>query len=264
MGTKDTRDKTIKSTQTAFDIIDIIASRDRPSTTEIATEVEYSRSTVHYHLKTLKQNRYVIQDDDGLRLGLRMARLGNLALEQHGLRGVIEKPADNLSTEANATAHVAVKEQNKLVWLYRSEDHELDEFVVDPGMETDIHCTAYGQAILAHIPSDTVDEIVGTYGLPAKTDQTLTTREEFDDRLSTIRKLGFAYSAEEHTTGVSSIAAPIIDDQTDEVVGAIGISDRDDQISNPYKHTKARRFSDALPGLVQQAAQIAGDKVTNM
>lgn len=260
MGTQDTTEKTIKSTQTAFDIIETIANRDRPSVTEIASAVEYSRSTVHYHLKTLKQNRYVIQDDDGLRLGLRMTHLGDLARQQHGLSGVVEESADNLAREADADACVAVKERNKLVWLYRATNRTLAEFTADPGRETAIHSTAYGQAILAYMSPEIVDEIVDQ-GLSAETERTLTTGEELERRLSMVRKLGLAYSSEEHTVGISSIAAPIIDESTDEVLGAIGISNHHDEINNPYKHPKAQRFSDELPGLVKQTAQIASSAV---
>lgn len=50
MGSDNTSKKKIKSTQKAFDIIDAIAESEKPSVTDIANEVEYSRSTVHYHL----------------------------------------------------------------------------------------------------------------------------------------------------------------------------------------------------------------------
>ncbi|WP_114579533.1 IclR family transcriptional regulator [Saliphagus sp. LR7] len=261
MGTQDTTEKSIKSTQTAFDIIETIADRDRPTITEIAAAVEHSRSTVHYHLKTLERNRYVIQDEDGLRLGLRMTRLGDLARHQHGLSGAVEEAADNLAREADADACVAVKERNKLVWLYRATDRTLTEFSADPGREAAIHSTAYGQAILAYTAPEAVDAIVESQGLPAETERTLTTREELDQRLSMVRKLGVAYSSEEHTVGISSIAAPILDESTGEALGAIGISDRHDEINDPYKHPKAQRFSDELPGLVKQTAQIASNAV---
>lgn len=263
MVSTDTSEKTIQSTQTAFDILEAIGRHGHASITEIAEDVDYSRSTVHYHLKTLEQNRYVVNGDDGFRLGLRMARLGNLSLLNHGLRGVVEGPTQDLAAEADATAHVAVEEGNRLVWLYRAVAGADDELPTDVGMETHLHCTAYGQAILAHSSTDAVDEIVQDDGLPAVTDETLTDPADLDARLATVRDLGFAYSAEEHRDRFSAIAAPIVDEESETVVGAIGITDASDRIDDPYKHTKARRFSDELPGLVQQAARIAGDKLTD-
>lgn len=254
-------EKTIQSTQTAFDIIETIANHGQATITEIASEVQYSRSTVHYHIKTLQQNRYVIKDEEGFRLGLRTARLGNLALQNHRLSGLVEKPAENLSTELGASAHVAVREGNQLVWLYRESPEDVSGLQTNVGTGTDMHCTAYGQAILAYSPPEVVDRIVEEYGLPGVTDETITERDALDDRLATIRDLGFAYSAEEYQEEVSSVAAPIINEANDTAVGAIGITDSHDRINDPYKHTKARRFSDKLPGLVQQAARIASDNL---
>lgn len=240
-----------------------IAEQERPSITEIADRTNCSRSTVHYHLKTLQQNRYVVRDEDGLRLGLRMAHLGNRALRKHRLTGRVEKTVDNLAAETDAVAHVAVKEGNRLVWLYRSSTDGADgDFPTEVGKESHIHCTAYGQAILASLPSDAVERVANDSGLPAVTDKTLTDPEALKDRLTTIRQLGFAYSSGEYRKGISSIAAPIYD-ETDSVVGSIGISNTCSRIDNPYKHPKARRFSDELPGSVTKAAHIACDRVSD-
>jgi DNA-binding IclR family transcriptional regulator len=262
MGSNGTEQKTIKSTQTAFDIVETIAERGRGTITEIAEEVEHSRSTVHYHLQTLQQNHYVIKDDQGFRLGLRMARLGDLALQNHRLSGLVEPITEELATEVDAVAHVGVPEGDELVWLCRSSNGDTGELPTNVGTETPMHCTAYGQAILAQYADDVVADLVEANGLPELTKHTLTDREALDERLETIRKLGFAYSAEEYREGISSIAAPIIDED-DEAVGAIGVTASDDRIDDPYKHTKARRFSDELPGLVRQSARIASDKLTD-
>lgn len=262
METNTEEEKTVQSARTAFKITEIIAEQDRPSITTIADAVDCSRSTVHYHLKTLQQSHYVIRDEDGLRLGLRMARLGNLALRQHQLTGIVEKMTDDLAMETDAVAYVAVREGNKLVWLYQSSNNDLDGLSTDIGKETHIHCTAYGQAILAYTPSDTIETVINNSGLPAVTEKTLTDRDTFEDRLVTIRQLGFAYSPEEYQAGLSSIAAPILDESND-AVGAIGITDSHSRIDNPYKHAKARRFSDELPGRVQKAARIASNRVSD-
>lgn len=262
MDTNDTEEKTIQSARTAFAIIEIIAERDSPTITDIADAVDCSRSTVHYHLRTLQRSNYVVRGEDGLCLGLRMARLGNVALRKHRLTGIIEETTDALAMETDTVAHVAVKEGNKLVWLYQSSSSDLDDLPAAVGKETPLHCTAYGQAILAYAPSDTIETVVAESGLPAVTEKTITDRETLEDRLATVRQLGFAYSPEGYQDGLSSIAGPIFDD-SDDVVGAIGITDSHHRIDNPYRHPKARRFSDELPSHIQKAARIASDKVSN-
>lgn len=262
METNSTPKKKIKSTQTAFDIIESIAEAERPSVSDIAEEVDHSRSTVHYHLQTLQQNRYVVRDEKGFRLGLRMAHLGNLALRKHRLTGIVEKIADGLAADTDAVAHVAVKERNKLVWLYRSEDSHIEDLPTTVGNQVELHCTAYGQAILAHLPEESVASVLAECSLPAHTENTLTDRDTLEDRLSKVRQLGFAYSSGEFVDGIASIASPIISDE-DGVIGAIGVTTLDNQIENPYMHTKARRFSDELPGKIRDTARIVGDHLDN-
>ncbi len=255
--------KTIQSIETAFAIIEHIAETDRPSVSEIAAEVGCSRSTAHYHLKTLQQNRYVIRDTEGLRLGLRVARLGDLALRESDLHGIIEKNADDLAAETDAIAHVAVKEGEKMVWVYRSSDGKITDLQTEVGRETYVHCTAYGQAILAYMPEERVNALIERFGLPAITDQTITEADDLEEQLEVIREIGFAYSVGGFHREMSSIAAPIFD-TTGTVVGTIGITNASKHINNPYKHAKARRFSDELPSHVQKAARIASDNLADL
>lgn len=262
MATEDTSTKHIKSTKTAFAIIEAVAKRDRPSVSNIAEEVGHSRSTVHYHLKALQQNQYVIRDDEGLRLGLRMAHLGRLALQKHRLTGTVEQTTEELATDTNAVSHVGVKEGDKLVWLYRSDNTDIENLPTSLGKEVELHCTAYGQAILAHLPSESLESIIENRGLPAYTEKTLTDRDKLESRLSKVRQLGFSYSSGEFIEGIASIASPIVSDD-DVVLGAIGITTFDNRIDNPYMHTKARRFSDELPGKVKDAARVASDRLDN-
>ena len=260
MPTNHTQEKIIKATQTAFDIIEAVAELDQPTVSKIAEEVDYSRSTVHYHLKTLQKERYVIADNGGFRLGLRMARLGNLSIRDHRLTEVVEEPADDLAAATGATAHVAVEEDGALVWFYRSPPDGSDDPPTAVGLEAPIHCTAYGQAILAHMSPEEVSELVESHGLSPVTSETLTDPGALRERLDTVQDLGFAYSAREYSDGFSSIAAPIVDTE-DSIVGSIGIMASYDWIDDPYKHAKARRFSDELPGLVRKAAQSASDRL---
>jgi DNA-binding IclR family transcriptional regulator len=260
MGSDNTSKKKIKSTQKAFDIIDAIAESEKPSVTDIANEVEYSRSTVHYHLQTLQQGRYVIRDEEGLRLGLRMARFGDLALRKHRLSGIVEEPADELTEEIGGVAHAAVKQGNKLVWLYRSEGSQIGSLSTALGKQAELHCTAYGQAILAYLSEGTLDTVISESGLPARTESTITTRDALEDRLSAVRQVGFAYSSEEFEEGIASIASPIID-TSDGVVGAIGITNVDSQIEDPYMHAKARRHSDEIASRVRDTARVVSDNL---
>ncbi|MFC6613598.1 IclR family transcriptional regulator [Halopenitus salinus] len=255
--------KTIKSTKTAFDIIEMIAREDRPTTSQIASEIEYSRSTTHYHLQTLQQNRYVVHDGDGFRLGLRIAHLGNMAVRQHRLGGMVEQVADDLAADTGRIAQVAVMEAGEGVWLYSSGHAELEEWSTEVGTGFDLHATAYGQAILAYLSEETADEWITAHDLRSHTERTPTSRDALEEQLSTVREHRFAYSSDEFVPGITTLAAPILGEKERTIIGAIGITDHTDRIDDPYRHTKAKRFSDEPRKLVQRAARLTSDRLSD-
>lgn len=255
--------KTIKSTQTAFDIIETISRKEYPNLSEITAETENARSTIHYHLNTLQENRYVIKDEQGYRLGLRLTHLGNIALQHYELNEIVEKPVDTLGADTNAISQVVVIEDGKATTLFKSAHTEIDGYQIDVGTATDIHCTAYGQAILAHLSTDEVEEIIAAHGLPEHTENTITDESQLFERLEDVRNQGFSYTEEEHVLGISSIAAPLLTQVSNEVIGAVGITNVDDELSKP-KYIKAKRFTDTYSGKVQRTAQIIDDKVADI
>lgn len=263
MTTNESGEKTIKATATAFEIIERVAAGDAPSVSDIAEDLGYSRSTVHYHLQTLVQSRHVLRHDGGYRLGLRMSRLGEEAKRNHPLHGVVDGAAGDLAEETGMPAFVGVEEGGKLVCLSRSDDENVPGMDVAVGREFDMHALAHGQAILSSMDADEVADLIERRGLAAHTDATIDDEALLSERLETVRDLGFAYSPGEYAAGVSTIAAPVVSRATDEVVGAIGVAAESDRIDDPYKQAKARRFSDELPEQVRRAARILGDSVAD-
>lgn len=255
--------KTIKATATAFEIIERIGAGDSPSVSDIADDLGYSRSTVHYHLQTLVQSRHVLRDDDGYRLGLRMANLGEEAKQTHPLHGVVDDAVESLAEETDTLAFVGVEEGGKLVCLARSDGRSVDGLDVGVGREFDLHALAHGQAILSSRPLDEAEELIAPHGLAEHTDATLTSVDALGERIRTVRDIGFAYSPEEYADGVSTIAAPVVRQATDEVVGAIGVAAASDRIDDPYKQAKARRFSDELSKHVRRTARILSDSIAD-
>ena len=257
--TNTTKRKTIQSAETVFDILECIQRLDGAGVSEIAKELDYSKSTIHYYLTTLEQRQYLIRDGDCFRLGFQLVTLGAHARQQHELFDIVEQKTKYLAAESGAVAHTLVEDGGEGVFLSRAVgDRDVETHV---GMRTDLHCTAYGKAILAHLPSESVDQILGAEDLPRRTAHTTTKREELTEQLETIRDISLAYADEEFAEGMSSIAAPILYGNTGEVYGAIGISDAPDQIPDPRKHRKARRFSGQVPEFVERTARIVSERI---
>jgi len=62
---------TVRTAETMFDIVQRLVDDDGASLAELASELDYAKSTVHRHLHTLEELGYVVHRDDGYHVGLR-------------------------------------------------------------------------------------------------------------------------------------------------------------------------------------------------
>jgi DNA-binding IclR family transcriptional regulator len=92
---------------------------------------------------------------------------------------------------------------------------------------------------------------VDRYGLPARTEQTITEEAALREELSKIRQQGYATSEHEAALGVQSVAAPVHHRGT--VLGAVSVSGTSNQIGDDD-------FETELPELVTDAAAALADR----
>lgn len=91
------------------------------------------------------------------------------------------------------------------------------------GKRAPMHCTSVGKAILAHLPSSVVFDILERKGMPVHTDKTITDKDEFMKELGQVRQNGYALDLEENEYGITCVAVPIFD-HLGKVIAAVSIS----------------------------------------
>ena len=253
--------KGIKTAGTVFDILETIGEGECTTVSTVADRLDYSKSTIHYYLKTLEEKRYVIEEEGRYRLGLRTASLGSKAMDHYAPRGFIQERTDDLARETGTAANVVVEEAGEGVVLHRSragEDRLVETYV---GMEVDLRSTAFGKVILAFSPPDRRGELLSARGPERSTDEPSDEREARLEELEKVRQVGLAYAEEGVVAGVSSIAAPIVRESNGELYGAIGIWGRADRMTDPTRHPKARRFAGDTTEEVEKVARILGNRL---
>lgn len=240
--------KTIQSIDTAFTIVEYISQNSATGVTEIANEIGVSKSTVHNHLKTLEQREYVAKDDSGhYVLGYRFLTLGGRARERSNLYPVAKPEINWLVEETGESACVATEEYGRIIYLYQARGEQAITTDSQTGTRVYPHCTALGKSILAHFPTERVDEIIDRHGWPKFTENTITSRETLQTELDTIRERGYAFDDEERIEGLRCIAAPIM--HNDQVCGAISVS-------GPAKRLQGDRFRKTIPEQVRRAVRV--------
>nr|WP_244257329.1 IclR family transcriptional regulator C-terminal domain-containing protein [Halomicrobium sp. IBSBa] len=120
--------------------------------------------------------------------------------------------------------------------------------------ELTANSTALGNAILAHLPEDRVDEIIEQHGLPEMTENTITERDELFERLKRVRTEGVAFDDEARVKGLRCVAVPIVNND-DVVEGAISVS-------GPTSRLQGDRFRSKLPAKLKSVANVIELNIT--
>jgi len=89
-----------------------------------------------------------------------------------------------------------------------------------PGARLPLHATGVGKVLLAHAPADVVE--LAMAALTPVTRHTITDVGRMREELESVRRRGFARTAEEMTLGTSSVAVPVTGPDGG-VVAALGL-----------------------------------------
>lgn len=247
-------DSRIQAVDITCAVIEALRANGHMGVSELANELEYSKSTIHYHLTTLQANQLVVREQDNFRLSLHFLELAHDAKKQYGLThySIIREKVNELSAETGERVRFGSEEFGELVSMYRSQHNSSINEHFELRIREPMHCTASGKAMLAFMSQEDVDEIVDTHGLEPKTENTITDYEELMGELEEIREQGFAIDHEERATGLRCIAAPIIENRRYDsvVVGSISISGPVSRLSeerlNAELTTKVKQFANLI------------------
>lgn len=238
----------IKATHSTLCILEVLMELGSAGVTEIATQLDLPKSTVHDHLKTLEQKEYVVSEQGIYQIGSRFLTLGGFARSQMKLFEIAKSEIDKLAHETGEHVNLMIEEHGMGVFLYIATGEDalyLDTYV---GMRAYLHTTALGKAILANLPQERYEEIIGERGLKQFTEQTITSKGTLDKALEKIRERGYAVDNGERIEGVRCVAAPIMGNN-DRVLGSLSVS-------APQSRLGHRIEEQDIPDRVKRAANV--------
>ena len=237
--------RSVKTATTVFGIIEYLLETGGATVTEIADDQEMARSTVHNHLATLSQLEYVVESDGAYRLSLKFLNHGMLVRDQLPLTQVAPPIIEQLSAETGEVSWIVVEEHGRAVYLLKETGENAVKTRGYVGKRTTMHDIAAGKAILAHLPDERVAKIVETYGLPRRSENTITDEDTLYRELEAIREQGYAINKGETTKKVWAMASPIM--KRGSVCGAVGVA-------GPKHRMSGERFTDSMPAKVLETA----------
>ena len=239
---------TVRTSQTTFEVIESLQALDGAGVTEVANRIGVSKSTVYKHLNSLVENGYVIKEGDVYRIGLRFLDLGEHARHRSLLYKLARSEIEELANAVNEMANLMVEENGEGVFLFRADSDRAVNLDTRAGKRMQLHTTALGKAIMAHLPEERLEWIIDTYGLSRVTENTITDEATLREELHRIRERGVAFDDEERIAGLRCVAAPIVTTE-DEVLGAISAS-------GPTSRIRGDRFREEIPEHVLRTKNI--------
>ncbi|MFU8869899.1 IclR family transcriptional regulator [Natronococcus sp.] len=233
----------VQATATTFSIVESLRDRNRSGVTELATELELSKSAVHNHLSTLVALGYVRRVDGGYELTHEFLRLGLATRERNQIYDAAKTDLRTLAGTTGEIVNLVVPEADHGVYLYRvgDSDHPIPE-----GGQVSLHASAAGKSILAFRDYDAVDAYIDRSGLPALTDRTVTHPATLRSQLRSIRDQRVAFDRGEQTPNWQCVASPIVVE--DEPIAAISVS-------GPADRMRGKRLEEDATGLVVSTAK---------
>ncbi len=216
-----------KSLGRAVDLLRACASRpDGTSASELARVSGLPRSTVARTLRTLADDGFVEEAEDGAgwMLGYELVRLARAADPYRRVVEAAQPALVRLRDVAEESALLAVPRGRPGMEIVLQVDARRQVGVANwVGTDVPLHASAAGKVILSQLREDELDEWLGSRPLAAFTESTITDAGVLRAELARIRRQDWAELVDELEQGLGSMAVPVRR-ETGALAGAIGIS----------------------------------------
>ena len=250
----------------ALVILETLVESPRPlSLGAVVERTRIPKSTAHRVLSLLVERGWVRQTGQGYALGHVLLRAAASAEASFDVRREAQPFLEQLRDDLDETVHLAMLDQEyRSVYL----DKLVPRFQAVGLMRSRVgwtapsYCTAVGKAMLACLPEQEIEQVLGAMEYETFTSRTITDADELGEELQRVRRSNFAICDEEHEEGVSCVAAAIRG-RNGEPLAAISVSGPTSRMS---KHLKAEsecvkrvcETARALSALFGDAARCAG------
>jgi DNA-binding IclR family transcriptional regulator len=243
--------RTLKTVSRAFDIVRALEELNGAGVTELADHLDVSKSVVYTYLSSLREEKYVVKEEGEYRLSLQFLLVGEYVRNENTLYRIGKSELEKLAEQTGEFAHLATEQHGLGVNLYKVSGEKAvgSDYQVNKLQRADyLHFSATGKSILAHLPRERVEWIVDRYGLPRKTEATITDRDELFEELELIRERGYSLNEEEEIKGLQAVGAPVRN-RHGRVLGSISVS-------GPVKRMKEPGYHDELVESVVNTANV--------
>ena len=217
-------DGPLRSVSIAMAVLGCFEQEAELGATRVAAELGVAKSTACRMLAALAASGMLERSRGGrYRLGLRLFEIGQLAVDRLMIRELALPVLGELREVLRETAQLAVPVGSEVLYVDRLEGSAAGTMFHSklyrrgPG-----HSSSAAKAIAAHNPQ--MARAILERGFERLTPFTIVDPRRYEQVLRQVRVDGFAVSREEHTMGMSSVAAPIVVRRGERTIAVAAIS----------------------------------------
>jgi IclR family acetate operon transcriptional repressor len=219
----------VQSLGRAIDLIEMVAARgkDGARLTDLARELGMSKAAVYALLQTLLARGFLSDIAEGAnrryRLGLALARFGEMAVANISLADVAMPELRKLTADLGMTSRLAILDEGYAVVVGRVDAPGSIRFDAALGRREMPHCSAVGKAMLSALPREEAQRILERSPLSKRTPRTITAVPLLMQELAVSLERGYAVDDEEDHDGIACIGSCIFD-RAGGIAGAISVT----------------------------------------
>jgi DNA-binding IclR family transcriptional regulator len=176
-------------------------------------------------LFTLEQSGFLERCPDGVsyKLGLAVLRLGFELLASMELTEVGRPVIEALRDRSGFSAHVVVRDARDVVFIAKAAGSNAMFHSIQVGARLPAHATVLGRTLMSDLDMKDLVALYPEEVLPVYTPKTPTNLHDLKALMDQDRDKGYGVSMGGYETGISTIAAPVFNEQG-RVTAAISIS----------------------------------------
>lgn len=203
----------LESIDRMISVLDALEHADDQSLEQVARVARLSEATTLRYLLSLAKHDFVERNlrTGAFRLGLRLFRLGTLAIERRDIVGIVRPAMEELLGTFGESVNLATRQTGNIVLISVLESPNPLRKGSRVG-ETDVwHATSLGKALLGAMPESEATEILAGTPLNRFTPNTLTSLDALQRDLLAVRSRGYSIDDEEAVEGLRCVGAAIRD-----------------------------------------------------
>lgn len=218
----------VNSILTAFRILEELSRSGGRGVSEITRNVDATKGTVHNHLATLRQEGYVVQQNEKYYLGSRLIGFGTSVQDQSLLYEHSGETLDSLAQSTGEVAFIAVEEEEYAVYQRLVPDQAGNAPIVHEGDRLPLHCSAPGKCLLVDRSNTEIRDYLDSYSGMDLSDRTISHPDELVEEIRTVREQNLGFARGEYDIDLYEVATPIKagDHRSRGTVGVFGPKER--------------------------------------